>query len=604
MKKTNKFKAIIKRIFNPVSAKADVKRSHIIQFVAALAVLIFINIAGYYWFGKIDLTQEKRYSLSNGTKKMLKGGDKHTQKLNDVVMIRCYLDGNIPAGYKELRNSVRDLLNEMRSYNSNIEYEFVDPNNFKTNKDKGEFYDKLFRKGFAPLLIKTQNKGVQEQQYIFPYIEVTYGGRSTIKSLISTKTGFSEDEVLKSSIQNLEYTLYSSIRSMMQGIKPSVAFLYGQGEPEASYLLDVIQSLSEEYYIDSVTINGKIDALVDRIYDSTDINDIKFRNRYKCLIIAKPTTPFNPKDLYIIDQYIMHGGSILWLIDPLTASMDSLQSKARTMAISNLTGAEESLFAYGARLNNDLVMDLQCVKVPIITGQYGNGEPQMTYYPWNFFPSVAPNPLSVITSKINPLKLEFVSTIDTVEGNNETIVTPLLLSSDNTRLLNAPVGVSLQMLKQRQDPKLFNQGKKVMAILMEGKFASAFRNRLPEEMLTNAMIANRNMSDSTAMIVIADGDIIKNDLRNGQVVPLGYDIYNNQMFGNKEFLVNCVNYLCGDKDLIPLRSREVIVRKLDLAKVDRTKTQWQIFNLLAPLVIITIMGTILFIVRNKFYIKK
>ena len=523
------------------------------------------------------------------------------RKIGDAVTVRCYLDGDIPASYKELRNSLKDLLNEFRSYNSDIEYEFVDPNNFKTNKEKAEFYEKLFSKGFSPLLIKTMNKGKQEQQYIFPYIEISYAGRSSVKSLISTKTGFSDDEIIKSSIQNLEYTLYSSIRSLVQGMKPSIAFLYGQGEPDAAYFLDIIQSLNDEYSVDSITINGQINALVRRTYDSVDNTKIKFRKNYECLIVAQPVQPFTPKDLYIIDQYIMHGGKVLWLLDPLTANMDSLQSQAKTMAVSNLTGAEECLFAYGIKLNNDLVMDLQCVKVPIVTGQYGNGQPQMTYYPWNFFPSVSPNAKSIITDKINPVKLEFVSTIDNVESNSDVTVTPLLESSVNTRLLNAPVEVSLQMLKQKLEPKLFNQGSKTMAVLAEGKFASAFRNRLPLEMTENPVIANKNESDSTAMIVVADGDIIKNGFKNGQVVPLGWDIYTNQMFGNKEFLINCINYLCGDKDLIPLRSREVIVRKLDMAKAERTKLQWQLFNIITPMVIIALLGTVLIVIRKKSY---
>ncbi|MBP3253198.1 MAG: gliding motility-associated ABC transporter substrate-binding protein GldG [Bacteroidales bacterium] len=599
--KQNKILQNLNKIVNPVSAKADVKRSHVIQLFVGLALLILLNVVGNYVFFKADLTQEKRYSLSKSTKQFLKGTKTGVRKIGDAVTVRCYLDGDIPASYKELRNSLKDLLNEFRSYNSDIEYEFVDPNNFKTNKEKAEFYEKLFSKGFSPLLIKTMNKGKQEQQYIFPYIEISYAGRSSVKSLISTKTGFSDDEIIKSSIQNLEYTLYSSIRSLVQGMKPSIAFLYGQGEPDAAYFLDIIQSLNDEYSVDSITINGQINALVRRTYDSVDNTKIKFRKNYECLIVAQPVQPFTPKDLYIIDQYIMHGGKVLWLLDPLTANMDSLQSQSKTMAVSNLTGAEECLFAYGIKLNNDLVMDLQCVKVPIVTGQYGNGQPQMTYYPWNFFPSVSPNAKSIITDKINPVKLEFVSTIDNVESNSDVTVTPLLESSVNTRLLNAPVEVSLQMLKQKQEPKLFNQGSKTMAVLAEGKFASAFRNRLPLEMTENPVIANKNESDSTAMIVVADGDIIKNGFKNGQVVPLGWDIYTNQMFGNKEFLINCINYLCGDKDLIPLRSREVIVRKLDMAKAERTKLQWQLFNIITPMVIIALLGTVLIVIRKKSY---
>ncbi len=597
-------RSLISGIINPVSAKADVKRSHIIQFVVALAVLILLNVLGSFLFTKIDLTQEKRYSLSKSTKQLLVGGKKGQKKVDDMIMIRCYLDGkDLPASYKELRNATRDLLKEMRSYNSNIEFEFVAPTDIKEEKDKAEFYQKLFTKGFQPLLIRSTDGDKIEQQYIFPYIEISNGNQTTIKSLISTKTGVSEDEVIKSSIQNLEYTVYSSIRNLIQGIKPSIAFLYGQGEADASYLLDFIQTLDESYTIDSITINGQIDALMERSYDTINNNVKKFRKKFECLIVAKPTQPFSPKDLYIIDQYIMHGGKVLWLIDPLTASMDSLQSKARTMAISNFTGAEDILQSYGIKLNNDLVMDLQCVKVPIVTGTYQSGQPQMTFYPWNFFPSVSPTK-HIISNKINPVKLTFVSTIDTVAGNNSTTSYPILTSSSNTRLLNAPVEVSLQMLKQKQDPRLFNQGEKTLALLTEGVFASPFRNRLPEEMLNNPMIANKTMSDTTAMIVIADGDIALNTFKNNQVVPLGYDVYTGQMFGNKEFLINCVNYLCGDKDLIPLRSREVIVRKLDMAKIDRIKTQWQVVNMVVPVLIISLMGAIIIFIRKRKNIRK
>ena len=595
--------AIVNRIINPVSAKADVKRSHIIQLVVGLAVLILINVVCNYFFFKIDLTKEKRFSLSTSTKQLLKGGKQGVRKVDDVVMIRCYLDGDIPASYKELRNATKNLLNEMRSYNSNIEFEFVDPNSMKTEQERAEFYQKLFYEGFTPILINSTTSSKREQQYIFPYIEITSGGNKKIKSLISTKMGVSENEIIASSIQNLEYTLYSAIRNATQGMKPSIAFLYGQGEPDAAYLLDVIRSLNDSYMIDSVTINGQINALVDRQYDSTENTVKRFRKKYECLIVVKPTQPFTQKDLYVIDQYLMNGGKILWLIDPLTASMDSLQAKANTMAISNLTGVEEVLFSYGIKLNNDLVMDLQCVQVPIVTGQYQNGQPQMTFYPWNFFVSASPTN-NIISQKINPVKLDFVSTIDVVESNNTTTTTPILLSSNNTRLLNAPVEVSLQMLKQKQDPKLFNQGAQTLAVLSEGSFVSAFRNRLPQEMLDNTMIANKNSSDTTAMIVVADGDLILNTFVNNQVVPLGYDRYTNQMFGNKEFVINCINYLCGDKDLIPLRSREVIVRKLDMAKIDRTKGQWQAFNMGVPLVIVALFGLVFVVIRRKMYLTK
>ncbi|MBQ9311714.1 MAG: gliding motility-associated ABC transporter substrate-binding protein GldG [Bacteroidales bacterium] len=593
------FFIFLTRVTLPVASKISVKISYVIQLLVCFACIIVLNVLVYFFLrGEIDLTKEKRYSLTQSTKHLLKGGKGSDRYVKDVVTIRCYLGKDIPVQYKELRNSLKEKLDEFRTYNRNIQYDFIDPNNY-SGKEQAEFYEKLFRQGLQPLLIRSNNESKSVQQYIFPYIEVSYGGRTKIKSIINTNLGYSEDGIIQSSIQNLEYTLYSAIHSIIQNKKPSIAFLYGQEEPEATRLLDIIQTLDERYMIDSLSINGKIDALVGRKYD--DNNNIKFNKKYECLIIAKPQKPFTQKDLYIIDQYIMHGGKVLWLIDPLTANMDSLQSQATTMAISNMTGAENILFSYGVKLNNNLVMDLQCVKVPIVTGTYGNGQPQMTFYPWNFFPQLSPNTSSVIVQRINPVKLEFVSTIDSVGGNSEITYTHLLRTSPNTRLLNAPVNVSLQMLKQKQEPKLFNQGSHTVAMLMEGKFSSAFRNRLPEEMINNNIIANQNISDSTAMIVIADGDIIKNDFRQNKVVPLGYDIYNNQMFGNKEFLVNCVDYLCGNKDIIPLRNRDVVIRRLDMAKVEREKTGWQLFNMLVPLGIIAVAGTVITIIRKRRY---
>ncbi|MBQ9254297.1 MAG: gliding motility-associated ABC transporter substrate-binding protein GldG [Bacteroidales bacterium] len=593
------FFIFLTRVTLPVASKISVKISYVIQLLVCFACIIVLNVLVYFFLrGEIDLTKEKRYSLTQSTKHLLKGGKGSDRYVKDVVTIRCYLGKDIPVQYKELRNSLKEKLDEFRTYNRNIQYDFIDPNNY-SGKEQTEFYEKLFRQGLQPLLIRSNNESKSVQQYIFPYIEVSYGGRTKIKSIINTNLGYSEDGIIQSSIQNLECTLYSAIHSIIQNKKPSIAFLYGQEEPEAARLLDIIQTLDERYMIDSLSINGKIDALVGRKYD--DDNNIKFNKKYECLIIAKPQKPFTQKDLYIIDQYIMHGGKVLWLIDPLTANMDSLQSQATTMAISNMTGAENILFSYGVKLNNNLVMDLQCVKVPIVTGTYGNGQPQMTFYPWNFFPQLSPNTSSVIVQRINPVKLEFVSTIDSVGGNSEITYTHLLRTSPNTRLLNAPVNVSLQMLKQKQEPKLFNQGSHTVAMLMEGKFSSAFRNRLPEEMINNNIIANQNMSDSTAMIVIADGDIIKNDFRQNKVVPLGYDIYNNQMFGNKEFLVNCVDYLCGNKDIIPLRNRDVVIRRLDMAKVEREKTGWQLFNMLVPLGIIAVAGTVITIIRKRRY---
>lgn len=584
-----------KRLFKPASVKADVKRTHILQLVLGLVFIIFLNVVGYYVFTRLDLTEEKRYSLSDSTKRMLKD-------LDEVVFIRCYLEGDIPAEYKELRNATRELLNQFRAYNSGIEYEFVDPNNFKDKKDRDEFYQRLFEKGFSPLLTTTTKNNAQVQQYIFPYIEIVYKGRRTMTALISTKSGLTGEGIIRGSIQNLEYNIYSSMRSLANDKKKKVAFLYGHGEWPIENIYDFIVFLNDSYRVDSVTINEKLNALTERVYDSVDENKVTIKNKYDCLIVAKPTSVFSYKDLYIIDQYVMHGGKILWLLDPLTASMDSLQSKASTYAGSNFTGVDDILFRYGVKLNTNLVMDMQCAQVPIVTGQYQDNTPQMTYYPWNFFPEINPNPDHIVTDKISPVKMEFVSTMDTTYSSAEKTV--LLTTSNSTRLLNAPVDVSLRMLKQKQDPRLFNSGSQAVAMLLEGEFVSAFKNRLTQTMETSSQIAFRTESEPTSMIVVSDGDLVRNDFINGRMVPLGYDKYTRQMYGNKEFLINCVNYLCGDKDLIPLRSREVIMRKLDVAKIERERVFWQVVNVVLPVVLVMVMGVLVIVLRKKRYTER
>ena len=583
-----------KAIFKPSSVKADVKKSHILQLVLGLVIIIFLNVIGYFFFARIDLTQEKRYTLSESSKKLM-------SNLEDIVFIRCYLEGDIPSEYKKLRNETKEMLDQFRAYNPDIEYEFVDPNGFENAKDKNEFYQRLFEKGFSPLLTTSTNNNSQVQQYIFPYLEITYKGRTTIVPLISSKNGFSSDGIVNASIENLEYNLYTAIRSVATQQRGKVAFLYGHGEWQVENIWDFISSLNEYYTVDSISINEKLNALTERVYDSVNPNLVKIKNKFDCLVIAKPTSIFSYKDLYLIDQYIMHGGKVLWLVDPLLVSMDSLQTQANTFAISNFTGVDDILFRYGVKLNTNLVTDMQCAKIPIVTGQYQNNTPQMTYYPWNFFPEISPNANHIISDKISPVKMEFASSIDTT--NSPAKKTVLLSSSNRTRVLNSPVNVSLQMLKQKQDASLFNSGAKDVAILLEGEFTSAFKNRLTPEMELNSQMAYKDFSDTTAMIIIADGDVVRNDFMNGQLLPLGYDKYTRKMYGNKEFLVNCVNYLCGDEDLIPLRSREVIMRNLDLAKVEREKTAWQIVNVALPIVVIVLFGVLLAVLRKKTFTK-
>lgn len=584
----------INKIFKKPDAKTSVKRTHILELALGLIIILFFNVVGNYFFTRLDLTAEKRYTLSSPTKDMLKS-------IDDVIFIRCYLEGDIPSDYKRLRNETKEMINQFRSYNPNIEFEFRNPNDFKDKKEQAEFYERLFEKGFQPILKTSQKKDSEVRQYMFPYLEITYKGEKRIVSLISTN-GVGEESIINSSVQNLEYNLYNSIRSLLSTSKDRIAIIRGHGEWDLSYIWDYITGINEFYAIDTLSINERIDALTERDYDSINPGNIRMRNKYEALIIAKPLSVFSYKDLYIIDQFIMHGGKILWLIDPLLCSMDSLHNNAETYAIANYTGVEDPLFKYGIRLNTNLVMDMQSAKVPIITGVYGDNTPQFTFFTWNFFPVVTPNPNHIITKKTNPIKMEFVSSIDTIENNISKTI--LLSSSRNSRIMNTPAIISLEMLKQKQDPRLFNMPNLSLAVLLEGRFVSAFKNRLSPEMETNQEIAFKQECDTNnSMIIVADGDIIRNDFTSGQMLPLGYDKYTKEMYGNKEFLINSLNYLTGDKDMILLRSREVVMRKLDQARVDRERQTWQIINIGFPVVFILLMGLIIGYIRKKKFVK-
>lgn len=584
----------IKNIFRKPDAKGNVKRTHILQLLVGLVVIIFLNVVGFYYFTRLDLTAEKKYTLSQSTKSLLKSVD-------DVVFIRCYLEGDIPADYKRLRNETKEMINQFRSYNPNIEFEFRNPNDFADKREQAEFYDRLFEMGFQPILKTSRQKDGEMRQYMFPYLEITHKGEKKIVSLISAKsTG--EASIINNSIQNLEYNIYNGIRGLVVTARDRVAIIKGHGEWDIPYIWDFITGINDLYAVDTLIINEKLNALTDRQYDSLNHSLVKTRNKYKAIIIAKPLSMFSFKDLYIIDQYIMHGGRVMWLVDPLLASMDSLQSNPETYAVTNYTGVEDPLFRYGVRLNTNLVMDMQCAEVPIVTGVYGDNTPQFTFFPWNFFPVITPNPDHIITKKVNPVKMEFVSSIDTLE--NDIKKTPLLVSSSNSRIMNTPAVISLEMLKQKQDPKLFNMRNLILGVLLEGRFTSAFKNRLAPEMEDNQMIAFKQEADTIgSMIIIADGDIIRNDFASGQTLPLGYDRYTKEMYGNKDFLINSLNYLTGDVDMIPLRSREVLMRKLDMSRVEREKKNWQIINVGLPIIVIVIAGFVIAFIRKKQFVK-
>jgi len=575
--------------------KNKIKKNNLVQLLLSLLILLFINIISYYVFTRIDLTSEKRYTLSASTKKYLK-------QIDDVMYFQVYLEGEFPAGFKRLRSETKEMLDEFRAYNDNIQYTFINPSEGEDKKKIQNTYQQLVNKGIQPTNIKVKTTDGSSQQWIFPGALVTYRQKEVPVQLFTNQLGTPSDQVLNNSVQNLEYNLISAIRKLLVKNKPRVAFTRGHGELGLDRLADIIYSLSDYYAVDTVNIGGKINSLMVR-----GTKEKPLLNKYSALIIAKPDSAFNEKDKYFIDQFVMHGGRILWLLDPVIVSMDSLQKSNETLAFAIDRNLDDMLFKYGVRINTNLLLDMNALPIPAVTGQYG-GQPKVELMPWYYFPVIMPSVKHPIVTNLNAIKMEFASTIDTVGGKGIK-KTVLLTSSKYSKVVNTPARISLDLLQSVPDERDYNKSYLPVAVLLEGSFQSVYVNRLPPEMISDVRSFDfKEKSPETKMIVISDGDVIKNQLdkKTGNPYPLGFDQYTGETFGNKDFILNCIDYMCDDSGIISVRSREVKMRLLDPKKLKNagTKLSMQLINTIGPVLLILIFGMIQLIVRKYRFTRK
>jgi ABC-2 type transport system permease protein len=575
--------------------KNKIKKNNLVQLLLSLLILLFINIISYYVFTRIDLTSEKRYTLSEATKKYLK-------QIDDVMYFQVYLEGDFPAGFKRLRSETKEMLDEFRAYNDNIQYTFINPSEGEDKKKIQNTYQQLVNKGIQPTNIKVKTTDGSSQQWIFPGALVTYRQKEVPVQLFTNQLGTPSDQVLNNSVQNLEYNLINAIRKLLVKNKPRIAFTRGHGELGLDRLADIIYSLSDYYAVDTVNIGGKINSLMVR-----GTKEKPLLNKYSALIIAKPDSAFNEKDKYFIDQFVMHGGRILWLLDPVIVSMDSLQRSNETLAFAIDRNLDDMLFKYGVRINTNLLLDMNALPIPAVTGQYG-GQPKVELMPWYYFPVVMPSAKHPIVTNLNAIKMEFASTIDTVGGKGIK-KTVLLASSKYSKMVNTPARISLDLLPSVPDERDYNKSYLPVAVLLEGSFQSLFVNRLPPEMIADVRSFDfKEKSPETKMIVVSDGDVIKNQLdkKTGTPYPLGFDQYTGETFGNKDFILNCIDYMCDDSGIISVRSREVKMRLLDPKKLKNpgTKLSMQLINTIGPVLLILIFGMIQLIVRKYRFTRK
>ena len=578
--------------------RKNLKKNQIVAFLVTLVIVVVVNVIGSYLFTRFDLTSEKRYTLSQTKKEIL-------SKLDDYVYFKVYLEGDFPAGFKKLRRETKEMLDEFRAYSKYIDYEFINPSESEDANERQENYKLLYQSGLNPTEVLDRSAdGSSKQMIIWPGALVSYGNDTEIAiDLLENQLGQSSSEALNASMQNLEFRLIDAVKKVTRLTKPNIAFIQGHGELNGDDIYDIKQTLSQNYNVANVEIDGKIDALMHRTQDETV--DVKTFISYDAIVIAKPTEPFNEKDKFLIDQYIMHGGKVLWLVEPVYATMDSLQSQESTIGLEQDLNLDDMLFKYGVRLNRDLLLDLSCAALPVRTGQMA-GQPQLEFFRWFYFPLLQAASDHPMVRNMNSIKADFVSSMEATTLANGIEQIPLLKTSDYTKVSGTPVFITLAMLRQTPDQRMFSSKGKNVAYLLKGSFQSLYANRIPQEIVDDQATDFMEESNPTAMIVVADGDIIRNqiDIKRKMPLPLGYDQYTQNTYANKEFIENAISYLVDGEGLIDIRSRELKVRLLDMTKIGKERVKWQIINTMIPIALIIALGFVMAFIRKRKYSKK
>ena len=559
--------------------KRNFKLQSLTELGLVLGLLILLNLILTNYFFRIDLTSENRYSLSESSKKL-------ATKVDDVLFVKVYLEGDFPAGFKRLRQSTKEMLDEFSAYtNGKMQYEFIDPFENADAKKANEILRELGEKGLQPTNVQIKKDDESTQKLIVPGAVFYYKGKEFPVNLLKAQFGQGPEEVINESIELMEYEIANVLRKCVETKVKQIAFIDDHGELGRWDVADASQELKEFYAVTRIPL-----AL--QTPQSLMKND--------ALIIAKPTTQYSEYEKFLLDQFVMHGGKILWLLESQIADMDSMGRNAMFMTGSYDLNVNDMLFKWGVRVNPNMVQDLQCNAIPILS-TLRNGTPQQKLLPWMFFPVAAPSQQNphIIVKGIDPVFFQFASSIDTT-SNKDIKKTILLTSSPYSRTVGAPVKVDLNMARTQPDPTMFNAGNVPLAVLLEGKFVSLFQYRPGAK--TDAL-PYKPFIENGKMIVVSDGDVIRNQRKEstGEIFPLGYDRYTNQQFGNKRFLLNCMDYLCDDSGIIEVRAKEIKLRLLDKGKLKTERLKWQLVNLFIPIAIMLIFGLVNKIIRKRKY---
>ncbi len=545
-------------------------------YLVVLAI-VFLGSLGVFAF-RLDLTEEKRYTLSESTLKILKSVDKPLQ-------VDVYLDGDFPASFRQLQNETRFMLEEFRKVNSKIDFKFIDPIKTKMSQDT------LAAMGMQPSILPDMKDGRISEIVMFPYATLQYNSYGTSIPLIVNQSGIDAAEQLGKSIENLEYNFASNIKAITEDQKKNIGILINHDELGPTHFQGFMDMALENYNAGPIIPENQVEL---------SLADVPKLNQMHALVIAKPRKAFTTNEKVILDQYIMNGGKTLWMIDAVNAEMDTLFQSKKIMAYPMDTNLGDLFFSYGIRLNAGLVKDLQkSALIRIVSGEIA-GNPQFSSFLWPYFPLGISEEANPITKNINPVKFEFPTSIDTLGRKN--IKTRVLFeSSERTHVKQVPNYVALAEIVRTDSLSEFDRPStpKIFAVSLEGKFTSAYSTRSEK----NNYPGFKSQSPENRMIVIADGDVGRNQILKGNALPLGEDLLTKQNYGNEQFLRNALDYLLDDSNIMELRNRNIEARLLDRQRIDYERSTWQYLNLILPLVVIGIAGGVFYWLRKKKFSK-
>lgn len=534
--------------------------------IIVIAALMILNIVGQYTFHRFDFTADKRFTLSEKTKSLL-------QKNEKPVIITVFLAGELPPAFKRLQAAVSDILADYQAYaKTEVKVVFVDPLAGLNQADQDTVINNLYESGIEATNLSVKTESGLTQKLVFPMAMMESDGKEfPVKLFQNLDTRGNYEDNINRSIENLEYLFTSSLKKVLSGDNPRIGFSESNGELSDLQLADAIHTLSSSYLVGRIDLNSIDKAGLDKL---------------KMLIIAKPKKPFTETEKYKINYFVMNGGRVLWSIDQVNAELDSLRGKSGQMAVNSNLNLDDMLFMYGARINYNIIADpANSAEIPVSTGIIG-GQNQMQLVPWIYYPILLPDTAESVVKKLDGVKSEFPSTVDTI-GVKGVKKSYILATSPYNKVYNLPKLFSLQMVSEELDPRSFQSRPQHVSLMLEGNFPSVFAGRPLPATITQPYTLE-SVSKPAKMIVIGDGDIFKNQVseQNGTPFPLGFDRYSQRTFGNKALLLNIVDYFTDNDNLIALRNKEVKIRLLDKAKIKLEKTKWQFINVVAPLLLL------------------